>query len=34
MKTQGPEGRENSLQDIVDYITLKKVLSEKLNRVL
>ena len=26
--------KENKLQDIVDYITLKKVLSEKLNRVL
>jgi DNA primase len=26
--------KENSLQDIVDYITLKKVLSEKLRRVL
>ena len=26
--------KDNSLQDIVDYITLKKVLSEKLNRVL
>ena len=26
--------KENSLQDIVDYITLKKILSEKLNRVL
>ncbi len=26
--------KENNLQDIVDYITLKKVLSEKLNRVL
>lgn len=26
--------KESNLQDIVDYITLKKVLSEKLNRVL
>ena len=26
--------KENSLQDIVDYITLKKILSEKLRRVL
>ena len=34
IKTQEVDGRENSLQDIVDYITLKKVLSEKLNRVL
>jgi DNA primase len=34
MKSQEPEHRESSLQDIVDYITLKKVLSEKLNRVL
>ena len=34
IKVQEPDGRENSLQDIVDYITLKKVLSEKLNRVL
>lgn len=34
IKTQDADGRENSLQDIVDYITLKKVLSEKLNRVL
>ncbi len=34
IKTQDEAGRENSLQDIVDYITLKKVLSEKLNRVL
>jgi DNA primase len=34
IKTQEEGHRENSLQDIVDYITLKKVLSEKLNRVL
>lgn len=34
IKTQEVEQKENSLQDIVDYITLKKVLSEKLNRVL
>ena len=32
IKTQEPAQKENSLQDIVDYITLKKVLSEKLNR--
>ncbi len=33
---KNPENSENkeSLQDIMDYITLKKVLSEKLNRVL
>ena len=29
-----PGAKENSLQDIVDYITLKKILSEKLRRVL
>lgn len=34
IKTQDADSRESSLQDIVDYITLKKVLSEKLNRVL
>ena len=34
IKTQNVDERQNSLQDIVDYITLKKVLSEKLNRVL
>lgn len=34
IKKQGVDQRENSLQDIVDYLTLKKVLSEKLNRVL
>jgi DNA primase len=34
IKKQHPDKREHSLQDIVDYITLKKVLSEKLNRVL
>jgi DNA primase len=34
IKTLEADQRENSLQDIVDYITLKKVLSEKLNRVL
>ncbi len=34
IKTQDVDQKENSLQDIVDYITLKKVLSEKLNRVL
>jgi DNA primase len=34
IKTQDDSQKENSLQDIVDYITLKKVLSEKLNRVL
>lgn len=33
---KNPEISENkeNLQDIMDYITLKKVLSEKLNRVL
>jgi len=34
IKTLDSDSRENSLQDILDYITLKKVLSEKLNRVL
>ncbi|OAB76050.1 DNA primase [Cochleicola gelatinilyticus] len=34
IREQTSEQKENSLQDIVDYITLKKVLSEKLNRVL
>lgn len=34
IKLQEPDKRENGLQDIIDYITLKKVLSEKLNRVL
>jgi len=35
VKTQEDSGvKENSLQDIVDYLMLKKVLSEKLNRVL
>ncbi|RMA57680.1 DNA primase [Ulvibacter antarcticus] len=34
IKKQDADKREHSLQDIVDYITLKKVLSEKLNRVL
>ena len=34
IEEQEPDQKENSLQDIVDYITLKKVLSEKLNRVL
>ena len=35
VKEQEDVGQANSnLQDIVDYITLKKVLSEKLNRVL
>ncbi|QIE60381.1 DNA primase [Rasiella rasia] len=32
-QTQAAE-KENSLQDIVDYLTLKKILSEKLRRVL
>lgn len=32
--TDDSSAKENSLQDIVDYLTLKKVLSEKLNRVL
>lgn len=34
MKTLDSSEKENSLQNIVDYITLKKVLSEKLRRVL
>jgi len=35
VKSQEDSGvKENSLQDIVDYLMLKKVLSEKLNRVL
>jgi DNA primase len=34
MKALEPSEKENSLQDIVDYISLKKVLSEKLRRVL
>ena len=35
VKEQDAQGQANSnLQDIIDYITLKKVLSEKLNRVL
>jgi DNA primase len=34
IKIQETVEKENSLQDIVDYITLKKVLSEKLRRVL
>ena len=34
IKKQDVDQRDSSLQDIVDYLTLKKVLSEKLNRVL
>jgi len=34
IKNNDANQRENNLLDIVDYITLKKVLSEKLNRVL
>jgi DNA primase len=34
MKNQEEQRRQDSLREIVDYITLKKVLSEKLNRVL
>jgi len=34
MKTSESTKKEDSLQDIVDYISLKKVLSEKLRRVL
>lgn len=34
VKEQENTENQNNLQDIVDYITLKKVLSEKLNRVL
>lgn len=33
-KQEEASEKENSLQDIVDYITLKKILSEKLRRVL
>ena len=32
-ETEDPSQKENSLQEIVDYLTLKKVLSDKLNRV-
>ena len=32
-QTDDPSQKENSLQEIVDYLTLKKVLSDKLNRV-
>jgi len=32
-ETEDPAQKENSLQEIVDYLTLKKVLSDKLNRV-
>ncbi|RFN59778.1 DNA primase [Marixanthomonas ophiurae] len=34
IKEQSPEGSQVDLQDVVDYITLKKVISEKLRRVL
>ncbi len=34
IKEQKPDSQKVDLQDIVDYITLKKVLSEKLRRVL
>jgi len=34
IKEQNPEGSQVDLQDVVDYITLKKVISEKLRRVL
>jgi len=34
INSQEEDQRQNSLQDIQDYITLKTVLSEKLNRVL
>ena len=33
-EASAPAENENSLQDIVDYLTLKKILSEKLRRVL
>jgi len=32
-EASAPAENENSLQDIVDYLTLKKILSEKLRRV-
>lgn len=32
-ESDDPSQKENSLQEIVDYLTLKKVLSDKLNRV-
>jgi len=34
MKEGASENTQDHLQDIVDYISLKKVLSEKLRRVL
>ena len=34
IKEQEPENKQVDLQDVVDYITLKKILSEKLRRVL
>ncbi|WP_339699377.1 DNA primase [uncultured Marixanthomonas sp.] len=34
IKEQNPKGSQVDLQDVVDYITLKKVISEKLRRVL
>jgi len=34
IKEQKPDSKQVDLQDIVDYITLKKILSEKLRRVL
>ncbi|PVW17089.1 DNA primase [Marixanthomonas spongiae] len=33
IKQQGPDDEQVNLQDVVDYITLKKLLSEKLRRV-
>ena len=34
IKEQNPDDVKIALQDVVDYITLKKVISEKLRRVL
>jgi len=34
IKEGGSENNESGLQEIVDYLSLKKVLSTKLNRVL
>jgi len=34
MKNKTEDNRTDSLQEIIDYITLKKILSEKLRRVL
>ena len=34
LKSENPEEKESGLQEIVDYINLKKILSNRLNRVL